>query len=257
MISLSRLIKSRYSKPEDANEKVISIKYIDTFNAEMDLSREVTQTEYNRIVESARKEADEMKAQALEEAELIRAQLMDERQNWDKEKGDLIEEARKSGFQAGYEEGQNIGYNEMLNFIQQAKDTVAASKEDYEKYLQSAETTILELAIEVAEKIMNNKIKEEEENFLYLVQNALKEVRKQKEIQLHVSPIHYEMVIAEKEELLQLFPIKPNLFIFPDETIDENACIIETANGRLDASVDTQLLMIKNKLLEILESEEG
>lgn len=257
MISLSRLIKSRYSKPETATEKVISIKYIDTFNTEMDLSREVTQAEYNRIVESAWEEAEELKAQALKEAELIRIQLSEERQNWDIEKASLIEEARKNGFQAGYEEGQNVGYNEMLSFIQQAKDTVTASKEDYEKYLQSAETTILELAIEVAEKIMNNKIKEEEENFLYLVQNALKEVRKQKEIQLHVSPIHYEMLVAEKEELLQLFPIKPNLFIFPDETIDENACIIETANGRLDASVDTQLLMIKSKLLEILESEEG
>ncbi|KLV28304.1 MULTISPECIES: flagellar assembly protein FliH [Niallia] len=254
---MSRLIKSRYSKPETATEKVISIKYIDTFNTEMDLSREVTQAEYNRIVESAWEEAEELKAQALEEAELIRIQLSEERQNWDIEKASLIEEARKNGFQAGYEEGQNVGYNEMLSFIQQAKDTVTASKEDYEKYLQSAETTILELAIEVAEKIMNNKIKEEEENFLYLVQNALKEVRKQKEIQLHVSPIHYEMLVAEKEELLQLFPIKPNLFIFPDETIDENACIIETANGRLDASVDTQLLMIKSKLLEILESEEG
>ncbi|MFP3720956.1 flagellar assembly protein FliH [Niallia circulans] len=254
---MSRLIKSRYSKPETATEKVISIKYIDTFNTEMDLSREVTQAEYNRIVESAWEEAEELKAQALKEAELIRIQLSEERQNWDIEKASLIEEARKNGFQAGYEEGQNVGYNEMLSFIQQAKDTVTASKEDYEKYLQSAETTILELAIEVAEKIMNNKIKEEEENFLYLVQNALKEVRKQKEIQLHVSPIHYEMLVAEKEELLQLFPIKPNLFIFPDETIDENACIIETANGRLDASVDTQLLMIKSKLLEILESEEG
>lgn len=257
MISLSRLIKSRYSKPEDTKEKIISLKYIDSFNVNVDLSREVTQAEYNRIIEAARKEADEIKAHALEEAELLRVQLTEERQNWEIEKASLIEEARQNGFQAGYEEGQNVGYNEMLSFIQQAKDTVTVSKMDYEKYLQSAETTILELAIEVAEKIMNNKLKEEGGNFLYLVQNALKEVRKQKEIQLHVSPIHYEMLVAEKEELLQLFPIKPNLFIFPDETLEENACIIETANGRLDAGVDTQLLMIKNKLLEILESEEG
>lgn len=165
--------------------------------------------------------------------------------------------SKKNGFQAGFEEGQNIGYQEAYSYIQQAKDTVAASKTDYEKYLQSAESTILELALEVAGKIINSKISEEQQNFIPLVQNALKEVRKQKEIQLHVNPIHYEMIIGEKEELLQLFPIKPSLFIFPDETMEENGCIIETATGRLDASVDTQLLMIKNKLLEILESEEG
>lgn len=257
MISLSRLIKSRYSKPDDTQEKVISIKYIDTFNSEVDPSNEVMQDEYNKIIDSAHKEAETIKNQAVAEAELVQVQLSEERQNWDIEKTNLIEEAKKSGFQAGYEEGQSNGYKEMQSFIQQAQDIVVASKTDYAKYLQSAESTILELAVEVAEKIINTKIKEDEQNFIHLVQQALKEVRKQKEIQLHVNPIHYEMVVAEKEELLQLFPIKPNLFIFPDETIEENGCIIETANGRLDASVDTQLLMIKNKLLEILESEEG
>jgi len=257
MISLSRLIKTRYSAPDDTKEKVISIKYIDSFDSAFEQSREVTQAEYNKIINAARQEAEEIRKHALAEAELISVQLSEEKKNWDIEKAHLIEEAKKNGFQAGFEEGQNVGYNEVYSFIQQAKDTVLASKIDYEKYLQSAESTILELAIEVAEKIINNKMKEDSQNFIHLVQNALKEVRKQREIQLHVNPIYYEMVVAEKEELLQLFPIKPSLFIFPDETIEENGCIIETANGRLDASVDTQLLMIKNKLLEILESEEG
>ena len=257
MISLSRLIKSRYSAPDDTKEKVISIKYIDSFDSAFEQSKEVTQAEFNKIIESARQEAAKIKNNALVEAEQISMQLLEEKQNWDMEKARLIEETKKNGFQAGLEEGQNVGYNELYSFIQQAKDTVLASKTDYEKYLQSAENTILELAIEVAEKIINNKMKEDGQKFIPLVQNALKEVRKQREIQLHVNPVHYEMVVMEKEELLQLFPIKPSLFIFPDETIADNGCIIETANGRLDASVDTQLRMIKDKLLEILESEEG
>lgn len=257
MTSLSRLIKSRYSNPDDTKEKVISIKYIDALDSEFEQSREVTKSEYHKIIDTARQEAEEIKNQALAEAEQLRVQLSEEKQSWELEKANLIEEAKKNGFQAGFEDGQNHGYQEAYNYIQLAKDTVVASKTDYEKYLQSAESTILELAVEVAGKIINSKISEEQQNFIPLVQNALKEVRKQKEIQLHVNPIHYEMIIGEKEELLQLFPIKPSLFIFPDETMEENGCIIETATGRLDASVDTQLLMIKNKLLEILESEEG
>jgi len=257
MISLSRLIKSRYSNPDAKKEKLISIKYIDTFDSDFEQSREVTQTEYNNIIATAQKEAEEIKRLALAEAEQISLQLSEERQNWELEKAQLIENAKQDGYQAGFETGKNAGYKEAYSYIQQAKDTVIASKTDYEKYLQSAESTILELAIEVAGKIMNNKIKEDEQHFIPLVQHALKEVRKQREIQLHVNPIHYEMVVAEKEELLQLFPIKPSLFIFPDELMEENGCIIETATGRLDASVDTQLLMIKETLLEILESEEG
>lgn len=257
MISLSRLIKSRYSNPDAKKEKLISIKYIDAFDSGFEQSREVTQTEYNNIIDTAQKEAEEIKRLALAEAEQISIQLSEERQNWELEKAHLIEDAKQNGYQAGFETGQNAGYKEAFSFIQQAKDIVIASKIDYEKYIQSAESIILELAIEVAGKIINNKIKEDEQHFIPLVQNALKEVRKQREVQLHVNPIHYEMVVAEKEELLQLFPIKPSLFIFPDESMEENDCIIETATGRLDASVDTQLLMIKETLLEILESEEG
>ncbi|NMO77344.1 MULTISPECIES: flagellar assembly protein FliH [Niallia] len=254
---MSRLIKSRYSIPDHAKQKVISIKHLDSVDPNFEQSREVTQAEYNKMLEIAHQEAETIRMQAIEEAERIRVQLSSEKQNWDIEKVNLIEEAKANGFQIGFEEGKHVGYNEASQYIQQARDTVNASKMDYGKYLQSAESTILELAIEVAEKIINDKIKEDEQNFLSVVQNALKEVRKQREIQLHVPPIYYELVLAEKEELLQLFPIKPSLFVFPDESLEENGCIIETANGRLDASIDTQLFMIKEKLLEVLESEEG
>jgi flagellar assembly protein FliH len=168
----------------------------------------------------------------------------------------LIEEAKQHGYNIGLEEGRNIGYQEYREHIQMANDVIELSKHDYQSYLDSAERTILDLAIKVAEKIMNSTIEQDETHFLNIVKKVLQEGRGGKEIQLHVHPVHYPYVLSEKEELLSLFPIRPDLFIFPNTQIPENGCVIETNSGRIDATIDTQLKMLKQKLLDLLESEQ-
>lgn len=250
MILLSRLIKSSLAK-EQTNEKIISIKYVNNFqNTDMH-----SDEDYKKIVDKANLEAAAILETAEKEAAALRELLQQEKDNWQTEKNFLIEEAHREGYQAGIQEGQHAGYSEYAELLEQAKSIIEASRLDYENYINSAETEILELGMKVAEKVVQTSITENKEHFLQLVKKVLKETRDQKEIQLHVNPIHYQYLLSEKDELLALFPIKPSLFIFPDESTAENDCIIETANGRIEASVDTQLLMIKQKLLDLLESE--
>ena len=47
-----------------------------------------------------------------------------------------------------------------------------------------------------------------------------------------------------------------DFYIYPDDELEETSCIIESENGRIDASVDSQLEEIKIKLFEMLESEQ-
>ena len=82
----------------------------------------------------------------------------------------------------------------------------------------------------------------------YLVKRALKEAKDSHDVQLHVNPNYYEYLLSQKEELLAVFLHETNLFIFPDEELPENRCVIESALVGLDASVDTQLSEIKQKL---------
>jgi len=255
MILLSRIFKSTWAPQTDTVKKVINIKYIDSVHVDSKVSQELAYEEYQQIIDRAKNEAEQIKQQANLELDQAREQISQMQDNWEQEKFNLIQQAQAEGYQVGFEQGQNIGYQEVSSLIQQAKETVDASKTDYDKYLQSAETTILNLSLKVANKIINRSIEQDEEYFLSLVQKALREVRKHKEIQLHVHPTHYKRILAEKEELLQLFPAQPNLYIFPDESLSQNGCVIETASGQLDATVDTQLTIIKEKLVELLESE--
>jgi flagellar assembly protein FliH len=54
---------------------------------------------------------------------------------------------------------------------------------------------------------------------------------------------------------MAIFPKDTELYIFPDDELEESSCIIESENGRMDASVDSQLQEIKVKLTELLEGE--
>ncbi|MFT8319494.1 MAG: flagellar assembly protein FliH [Bacillus sp. (in: firmicutes)] len=248
---MSRLIKSTWANERQSNEKVISIKNLESF----DNNDYASQPEYQKTIEKANEEAALIRQQTYEQIEKEKAELLMEKKGWEAEKEQLREEAKAVGYNDGVHEGRNTGYEEFKKHIQLAQEVIECSKNDYQSYMQSAENTILQLSIKIAEKIINSSISADNRYFLTVVKKVLNEALEQKEIQLHVHPNQFEYVMSEKEELLSLFPIQPKLFIFPNETISENGCVIETANGRIDANIDTQLMLIKQKLLDLLESE--
>jgi flagellar assembly protein FliH len=256
MILLSRLIKSQYTSTVSAEKKVISIRMLEATN-QQDVPQVFTHTEdeRRRILDNASSEADRIVSRAKEEAEHIRQQIHQEKLEWEQQKSLLVEESRQIGFEQGYQEGKNQGYADYRQTIMFAQETVDAAKRDYQNHIDSSEKVILDLGVKIAGKILGEKLAADED-FLPLVKRALKNSRDDKDIQLHVHPKHYQELIAHKEELVAIFPKDIDFYIYPDDELVETACIIESENGRIDASVDSQLEEIKIKLFELLESEQ-
>jgi len=219
------------------------------------LSDFVSFQEQERILSAAREEAQKIIQEAKETANQHQEQVLTEREAFNIELQAMAEQAQQEGFSAGYEEGRQAGFNDTREFIENAKEIVNLSKHDYIKRVESGERTILTLALKVAEKIIGESLTGESEQFLPIVKRALKEAREYREIQLHVHPDHYEFLLSQKEDLIRIFPKETELYIFPDIDLTAQSCIIESANGRIDASVDQQLDEIKRKLFDLLESE--
>ncbi|MBT2637140.1 flagellar assembly protein FliH [Bacillus sp. ISL-39] len=256
MILLSRLIKSQYTSTLPAEKKVISIRMLEASNQHEDPQVFThTEDERRRILDNAAAEADNIVSRAIEEAEQIRQQIYLEKQEWEQQSSLLAEESRQLGFEQGYQEGKNQGYAEYRQTILFAQETVEAAKRDYQNHIESAEKVILDLGVKIAGKILGEKLAAAE-GFLTLVKRALKNSRDYKDIQLHVHPKHYQDLLSQKEELIAIFPKDIDFYIYPDDELEETSCIIESENGRIDASVDSQLEEIKIKLFEMLESEQ-
>lgn len=265
MISLSSLIKSQYAKSDE--EKVISLKSFQSNginenqheNQEeeeeiVDLNK--VREEAEAIVRNAEMKSLEIISQANEAKQRTLNQIEVEKESWQNEKQLLVEAAEKEGYDAGFQQGEHNALGQYKSLIEDAKNIVDLANSDYTNHIESAESTILCLAIKVAEKILHTKLEEDSAIFKNVVEKVIKEIRDHQDIQIYVNPAHYDHILAHKDELESyIVNVHTSLYIYPEEELELNGCVIESSFGRIDASVDTQLAEIKSKLLEQLEGE--
>ena len=257
MTSLSRIIKSHSAYYGSVTNKVLALRSVTAQKSGVMKEEASTIPLPEDLLEEARMKAEEMIMQANEQAALIREEIETERAAWEQERNAMSEKACREGFDAGFKHGMEHGQNEYQEMIRLAKATAEDARSIYYKTIKEAERTILDISIEVAEKIMAHQLYGDENPYFAFVRNAIKESREYKNIELHIHPAHYEHINRKKDELISLFPRETAFYIYPDEELSEGDCYIESSNGRLNASVDIQLAQIKKILLEVLEEERG
>nr|WP_257985892.1 flagellar assembly protein FliH [Bacillus sp. M6-12] len=254
---MSRIIKSSLASQQVSEDRTIKIR---TFNFQQDETVEEAEPETinsSVFTEQARMEAEQIIEQANQKAWDILEEAKNSQKRWEQEERPLVlNAARDEGFQAGYDAGRQQGYEEMAESIAFAKDIIQSSKNDYRIKVESSERTILELGLMVAERILGHRLEDSEDTFYSIVKRAIREAREYEEVQLHVNPIHYGFILSQKDELEGIFPRQTDLYIYPDEQMEKHSCYIESSSGRINASVDSQLHEIKQKLLELLEGED-
>ncbi|WP_071459443.1 flagellar assembly protein FliH [Bacillus massilinigeriensis] len=253
MTLLSRLFKS---PKEMQSGKVIGIRHVGfpvtvTEGIEDRECHVATET-----MELAEAKAKELINAAKMEADSIRTAINAEKQVWETKQAKAFEEAKEAGYEAGLIEGRRVGHEEYRENIDFARNLVDSARKDYGDKIQDAEGVILDLSLKVAGKIIGQALKEDKDYYITFVKRALKTARDQKEVELHIHPDHYDFLLSHKEELEAVFPRDTDFFIYPNEELEDSSCLIESANGRIDATVDSQLAEIKQKLLDLLESED-
>ncbi|MDQ0350620.1 flagellar assembly protein FliH [Alkalibacillus filiformis] len=197
------------------------------------------------------KEAENEANKLIEEAQL---QIVKEKEQLEVEKQEVFEMASQKGYDEGYRSGQHTAEQNYAELIELAEQTLNRTKQDYQNQLQSAETEIISIALEAAEKIIQTKLNEEPEVFKHLVKSVIDEVSDQDEIKVYVHVSQYELLLEHKEDLLSLMNSEHTLSIYPKKELNKNDCIIETLNGQIDTSIDTKLSQLK-KVLGTYEKE--
>lgn len=211
--------------------------------------------ERDRLMNEARTQAGIEKASI----ERMRGTAQDDidamRNAWENEKAELQQQAYEEAFQVGYEEGTKKSISDMQDTIEQANDTVEMARKNGQSYLEQQERLILEIAIKSAERILGHALNEDSELYLSIVKRGLKEVREMREVKVYVSPKYYKLVSDSREELASIFPPDVPMLVFVNDEFEDTECYIETNHGRIVVSIDEQLNEMKERLVELLESE--
>lgn len=246
---LSNVIKS--PEPAGQNKVIRLTTLVPSEELTGATTESANQTVEERISQSQKQAAQIIDAAQQQKSE-IEAALQIQKERAEKAQKAAYEQSRQAGYKAGFQQGSDAGKADWQKRIDQVNQLIDQMRADYQKKIAGAEPDILKLAMAVAEKILGTSIASDENKWFSLVSRAVREVRDQKTVKIIVPPEHFDTLDRHKEELDALVR-DAEIYIYADGDLQKDACIIETEFGRIDAGIDSQLSVIKQKLKEIVE----
>lgn len=152
---------------------------------------------------------------------------------------DAYEAERQRGYQDGLLEAKMEQAERMIENVGRTVD-----------YFASVEGEMVALVMASVRKIIDGF--DDEERVLIVVRNALAVVRNQKQMTLRLHPGMVDMVRSHANELLAAYPGVGYLDIVADARLQEQACILESEIGMVEASVDGQLAALEKAFQKML-----
>ena len=155
------------------------------------------------------------------------------------------ENIKRSAFEEGYKTGLEKANADIENFKTLIKEFMGAPKEVFEYVAPD----ILEISVDIARKIVQKELKSDPQVLLDIILDVLKNACKN-EPKVNIK-VHPQAVAFLKDALPTVtyeYGIESKITIISDPSVEEGGCVFQTNNGIVDASIDTQLEIIKKAL---------
>lgn len=158
------------------------------------------------------------------------------------EEADSIKEtAAKEGYRAGLEQAEN----DISLLRAKIADFVSAKKEVFEYIAPD----ILEISVDIARKIIKKEVEQNPQVILDSIVDVMRTLSKEEpRITVKLNPLQVDLVKTELPEYISSMGIEAKINVVGDDSIEEGGCILNTNNGIVDASLDTQLQIVKEAL---------
>ncbi|MBM3266057.1 MAG: hypothetical protein FJZ01_00275 [Candidatus Sericytochromatia bacterium] len=223
---------SQFDVPESASSRILGER--EQLLAEARLKAAQILTDAQEEAARIRADAEQQGAQALEDFELTRLERFEQ----------LREEARA----AGYTEGRAQADEEGAKIIEEAIETLNRARLSYPRAVKENQEKLIELALQVAEKIIGAEIEARPDVVLETLDVALTRVTDLESVQIRVHPDDLPIVKEKEDEYRDLLAQVKKLEFVPSPKIQRGGVFIETSSGTVDATLKTQLSIIAEVL---------
>jgi len=251
---LSRIIKSPlvsevYNEETDKKNTENEIKEIEIFKKNIIKD---TLLKQKNILEKANINAQNIISKAKEKSEKILEE--------NNKKGiQLLEDYKNKGYNEGFEQGYKKGYdegNEESNLlIQEALSIKNENLSRRKELLLDLEGNIIDLIIDSCYKIVNRLYDDDKEIILSIIQKGLDNLTNTKKLVIKTSRDDFDFLDMYKEKILSMAHNVEEVDIVLDKNLKKGGMILETLNGSVDVSIDTQLEKLNLILKDLLDSE--
>lgn len=168
-----------------------------------------------------------------------------------------VREAYAEGMRRGMEAGA-AKYQEMVGESAAALAAAAIEmREARERFLELIEPQMVELAFEIAKRVIQREAETDRTLICRTVHKAVEQVLDRESVTVRVNPVDLEGMRAEKVRLLEQFDEIKQISIQADPTVGPGGCIVESDTMHVDACLDTQLQAIWDALRDVSVPREG
>ena len=193
------------------------------------------------LIRSAENEA----AKIVAEAELAAKTLAEQAWKQLEDKKELaMQEAWQAGYQAGHLEGTQAAFAEAEGLVSEAKSLIKHAVNKRDEIIAGSQNELLQLAVKIAEKIMEKEVQEDPGSVLRTVRKSLRFTSQRDNLTLRVSAEDIKQL--SKARLLELGI--PDVKIVEDRTLRCGDCLLDGVQGRIDATSGSQLATVQKKL---------
>jgi len=249
----------------------------DDLRREAEMFKSQWEDEKERMIQSARIEADNIvadaqkaafaevkrqtdegqviKQQAVEEAEKIVADAQLKVSELEREIRQTLDaerrEARNQGEDQGKEEGFANGKAEVDRLIERTQTVLERAQDKRADILNETEKEIIDLVLLIARKVIKVISENQRDIIVTNVIEALRKVRAKGNIVIKVNLADLQLATEHKQNFINSMESVKSINIVEDSSVDLGGCIIETDFGEIDARIASQLMELENKILEI------
>lgn len=212
------------------------------------------QSEISRQVDAIKNQLEQENAEHLQKSEHMRQKIINDAKAqadeiMKKAKLDAeieLENARKKGFEEGFNAGRGEALSQCETYVKTAAQFLSEINSRKEAYFIQNEEKLLDISVEMAEKITLEELKTDKNVLFRIVEQAAKNFRNSDYIKISFAKGDVSReVVTDLEFIKTLVGNIPEIEVEVLPEASEGTVILDNNSEIIDASVPTQLELLK------------
>ena len=162
----------------------------------------------------------------------------------------LQAEAQHTGYQEGLERGMAEAHVRVESALAAAAAAERAMAELHDRYVAEAEAAAVDLAFQIAEKVIGATVASDRTAVLSVVSGALLRTTDRDYLVLEVNPDDFDLVRESATELAARLGGINRMEVVSERRVEPGGCVVRTEAGEIDARVTSQLERVRQLLAE-------
>lgn len=171
-----------------------------------------------------------------------------DQRRWEAERAELSEAAYQRGLQEGTAAGRQQGAAQIQPALERLARTIEEIGGLKPRLRHEAEQDVVKLALAIARRILYRELATDPDALLGLVRSAVDKLDGREALRVRLHPQDAAIV----QQKIESIGASRRIEISSDASLQRGSAIFDTAQGSLDASVDTQLREIERGFADLV-----